>query len=103
MNSDRLKNPSKTKVAFFLLPNHILTSLIPNPNLMNFPRRNINPLSSSKRLLFNFPIIQFSIVIRVSDCQRATADKVCCQTAMRVRGIMGVAEGEVSTSTCICR
>lgn len=84
----------ETKVASFLLSNHILTPLIPNPNLMNFSRRNINPLSNMKRLLFNLPVIQFSIIIRVSDCQRSTADKVCCQTAMRVRGIMGVTDGQ---------
>ena len=61
---------------------------------MNLSRRNINPLPNMKSLLFNFPVIQFSIIIGVSDCQRSTADKVCCQTAMRVRGIIGVADGQ---------
>lgn len=81
-------------MASFLLSDHILTPFIPNPNLMDFSRRNINPLSNTKRLLFNFPVMQFSIIIGVSDCQRSTADKVCCQTAMRVRGIIGVADGQ---------
>lgn len=81
---------SKSK-SHLLLSNHILTPLIPNPNLMNLPSRNINPLPNSKRHLFSFPIM-LRIIIRVSDSQRPPTNKMCRQTAMRVRGIMGVAE-----------
>ena len=75
-----------------LLPDHILTSLLPNPHLMQPPSIDVNSRPDPMRLF------RRSLVFGVCDCEATAADQMGCQAGMGVRWIVRVASGGVRSA-----
>jgi hypothetical protein len=74
-----------------LFPNDILTPFLTHPDLMDLPRRDIDPRSNTKRLLGRV------LIARVRNGQCAAPNEVSCQTTVGVRLVMCV-PGELERS-----
>lgn len=84
--------PSLQSYLFFhSLTNNILTPLLPNPHLMDLPRRDIDPRPHAVRLLDHLAIVQFRVVLRVRDGQGAAADEVGGDAGVGVGWVVCVA------------
>lgn len=76
-----------------LLSNHVFTSLVTNPNLMQLFSRHIDSRPNTKRLL-DIPVL--STVLGVRHSHGSLADKMGCETAVRMWGIISTAGSRIS-------
>lgn len=67
---------------YSLFPNNILTPLIPNPNLMKLPSRDIDPRPNAKGLFLHLSVMQLGIVLGVGDSQRSATDQMSRDSAV---------------------
>jgi hypothetical protein len=84
-------NDTPRNTGTVLLSDNILTPVIPDPNLVQLSRRDIDSRAQAKGLFLDVPVMQLGVVVGVCDGEAAAADEMGCYACVGVGGIMGVA------------
>lgn len=85
------RKEKRGKSEWTLLPNNVLTPLFPNPNLMHFARRNVNPGPNGECLFSDFSVIQALVVLGVGDGHGSATDEMGGYVGVGMGRVVGIA------------